>query len=215
MALLSELSSLLFPVRCFGCRELGFSICSDCRKIWNPHIYRNRFEELTVFSSIIYSPIAKNIILAAKEGSVKSADLLVKDALKNSLKYLFESHPVGALVPIPSQHTAIRRRGRDFLSEIAHDLGKFYGVGVLNLLEHNRKVQDQSRLGISERHKNLNQALSINPRFSGNYPAQRVVILDDLLTTGATLSEANRALRKAGFNVQAAATACVAVRRSN
>ena len=214
MELLSELSSLLFPTRCFGCRDLGFAICSDCRKLWNPHIYRNRFDELTVFSSIIYSPIAKNIILAAKEGSVKSADLLVRDALKYSLKYLFESHPVGAIVPIPSQHTAIRRRGRDFLSEIANDLGKFYGVAVLNLLEHNRRVRDQSRLGISDRHKNLNRALSINQRFSGNYPAQEVVILDDLLTTGATLSEARRCLQQAGFNVQAAVTACVAVRRA-
>jgi predicted amidophosphoribosyltransferase len=215
MALLSELSHLLFPIRCFGCRDLGFSICSECRKLWNSHIYRNRFDELTVFSSIIYSPIAKNIILAAKEGSIQSADKLVKEALKNSLKYLFESYPISALVPIPSQHTAIRRRGRDFLSEIAQDLGKFYGVGVLNLLEHNRRVQDQSRLGTTARHENLHRALEVSHRISGNYSAQKVVILDDLLTTGATLSEANRALRKAGFNVQAAATACVAVRRSN
>lgn len=214
MALLSELSSLLFPTRCFGCRDLGFAICSDCRKLWNPHIYRNKFPDLAVFSSVKYSPVAKNIILAAKEGNVNSADLLISDALKNSLKYLFESYQISALVPIPSQRTAIRRRGRDFLSEIAHDLGKFYGVAVLNLLEHNRRVSDQSRLGISERHKNLNRALSINQRFSGNYPAQEVVILDDLLTTGATLSEARRCLQQAGFNVQAAATACVAVRRA-
>jgi predicted amidophosphoribosyltransferase len=40
-----------------------------------------------------------------------------------------------------------------------------------------------------------------------------VVILDDLVTTGATINEANRALAKAGFEVQAAATACVALRR--
>jgi predicted amidophosphoribosyltransferase len=40
-----------------------------------------------------------------------------------------------------------------------------------------------------------------------------VVILDDLVTTGATIGEANRALTRGGFKVQAAATACVALRR--
>jgi predicted amidophosphoribosyltransferase len=214
MDIFSELSTLLFPTRCFGCRNLGYSICTSCRKLWNPHTYRSRIEELPVFSSIIYSPVAKNIILAAKEANIKSAELLVRDALKSSLNNLFENYPISAITPIPSQRLAVRRRGRDFLAELALDLGKFYGVGVLNLLEHNRRVRDQSRLGISARHENLHRALSVNQRLSGNYSGQKVVILDDLLTTGATLSEANRALRKAGFEVQAAATACVAVRRS-
>jgi predicted amidophosphoribosyltransferase len=56
-------------------------------------------------------------------------------------------------------------------------------------------------------------ALSIKPQFRGNYPSENLVILDDLVTTGATINEANRALTKAGFKVQAAATACVALRR--
>ena len=56
-------------------------------------------------------------------------------------------------------------------------------------------------------------ALAVKPEFSGNYSAEKVVILDDLLTTGATIREANRALTKGGFQVQAAVTACVALRR--
>jgi predicted amidophosphoribosyltransferase len=56
-------------------------------------------------------------------------------------------------------------------------------------------------------------ALAIKPEYRGNYSAEKVVVLDDLLTTGATIREANRALTKGGFKVQAAATACVALRR--
>jgi adenine/guanine phosphoribosyltransferase-like PRPP-binding protein len=56
-------------------------------------------------------------------------------------------------------------------------------------------------------------ALVIKTEYLGNYLGERVVILDDLVTTGATIAEANRALAKAGFQVQAAATACVALRR--
>ena len=56
-------------------------------------------------------------------------------------------------------------------------------------------------------------ALAIKPEYAGNYPAEKVVILDDLITTGATIKEAIRALTKGGFLVQAAVTACVAQRR--
>ena len=61
--------------------------------------------------------------------------------------------------------------------------------------------------------KNLAMALAVKPSFHRNYSGESVVILDDLITTGATINEANRALTRGGFKVQAAATACVALRR--
>jgi predicted amidophosphoribosyltransferase len=106
-----------------------------------------------------------------------------------------------------------RRRGRDFINEIAISVARDLGVAVLPLLEHQRKIRDQSKLNVSNRHQNLAMALSIKPQFRGNYSGERVVILDDLVTTGATIGEANRALTRGGFKVQAAATACVALRR--
>jgi len=96
---------------------------------------------------------------------------------------------------------------------MAISVAKYMGVGVLPLLEHQRNIRDQSRLNIAGRRDNLAMALSIRSEFLGNYSGEKVVILDDLVTTGATLSEANRALSKAGFTVLAAATACVALRR--
>lgn len=180
---------------------------------WNPHIYQTGIANLTVYSAIPYSPIAKNILLAAKEQSVKSADQLVLAALKVSIHELFRKQSSCALVPIPSRPTSNRRRGRDFLNEMAISVAKDYGVAVLPLLEQQRNIRDQSKLDLSSRHQNLAMALSIKPQFRGNYSGENVVILDDLVTTGATINEANRALTKGGFKVQAAATACVALRR--
>jgi len=213
MQLVSDLKYLLFPTRCFGCRELGFSICSKCRKLWNPHPFQSRVFDLVVYSAIAYSPVAKNILLAAKEQSIKSADLLVLGAMKASLQELFEKYPSCALVPIPSGPASNRRRGRDFINKMAIFIAKEMGVAVLPLLEHQKVVRDQSKLNISGRRENLAMALSIKPEFLGNYSGERVVILDDLVTTGATINEANRALSRGGFEVQAAATACVAMRR--
>ena len=214
MQFFSDLKYLLFPTRCFGCRELGYSICSKCRQLWNPHLYQCRISNLAVYSAIPYSPIAKNILLAAKEQGIKSADQLVLNAVKVSMNEVFKKYPNCALVPIPSSASSNRRRGRDFINEIAICVARDFGVAVLPLLEHQRKIRDQSKLNISNRHLNLAMALSIKPQFRRNYLGENVVILDDLVTTGATISEAIRALTRGGFKVQAAATACVALRRS-
>jgi predicted amidophosphoribosyltransferase len=213
MQLMSDLKYLLFPTRCFGCRDLGYLICSNCRKLWNPHIYKSTIVDLAVYSAIPYSPVAKNILLAAKEQSIKSADQLVRSAMAASLQVLFQKYPNSALVPIPSAPASNRRRGRDFINEMAIFVAKDMGVGVLQLLEQQRLVRDQSKLNIASRRENLAMALSIKPQLRGNYSSESVVILDDLVTTGSTINEANRALTKAGFKVQAAATACVALRR--
>ena len=213
MQLISDLKYLLFPTRCFGCRDLGYLICSNCRKLWNPHIYKSTIVDLAVYSAIPYSPVAKNILLAAKEQSIKSADQLVRSAMAASLQVLFQKYPNSALVPIPSAPASNRRRGRDFINEMAIFVAKDMGVGVLPLLEQQRLVRDQSKLNIASRRENLAMALSIKPQLRGNYSSESVVILDDLVTTGSTINEANRALTKAGFKVQAAATACVALRR--
>ena len=213
MQLISDLKYLLFPTRCFGCRDLGYLICSNCRKLWNPHIYKSTIVDLAVYSAIPYSPVAKNILLAAKEQSIKSADQLVRSAMAASLQVLFQKYPNSALVPIPSAPASNRRRGRDFINEMAIFVAKDMGVGVLPLLEQQRLVRDQSKLNIASRRENLAMALSIKPQLNGNYSSESVVILDDLVTTGSTINEANRALTKAGFKVQAAATACVALRR--
>jgi predicted amidophosphoribosyltransferase len=213
MQLLSDLKYLLFPTRCFGCRELGYSICSRCRKLWNPHLYQSAIVNLAVYSAIPYSPVAKNILLAAKEQSIKSADQLVLGAMAAALQCLFQKYPNCALVPIPSGPASNRRRGRDFINEMARLVAKDMGVGVLPVLQHQRSVRDQSKLNIASRRENLAMALSIKPQFRGNYSSENVVILDDLVTTGSTINEANRALTRAGFKVQAAATACVALRR--
>jgi len=213
MQLFSDFKFLLFPTRCFGCRELGYAICSQCRQMWNPHRYQSQVSNLSVYSAIPYSPVAKNILLAAKEQNIKSADQLVRQALRESLLALFQKHYNCALVPIPSSRSSNRRRGRDFINEIAISVAQDFGVTVLPLLEHQRVIRDQSRLKIAGRRENLAMALSIKPEFRGNYSGENVVILDDLVTTGATINEATRALTRGGFKVQAAATACVALRR--
>jgi predicted amidophosphoribosyltransferase len=73
-----------------------------------------------VYSGVLYSPVSKRIILAAKEDGIKAADDLIIHALSHCLHLLLRDFEVGILVPAPSRKSSNRKRGRDFLSEITH-----------------------------------------------------------------------------------------------
>jgi len=116
-----------------------------------------------------------------------------------------EEHGVGSLVPIPSRKSVARLRGRQFIYELAKEIGSREKLPVSNILTHTRKVRDQSNLDAVARIDNLQGAL-----LSLRYLSGKVFLVDDLVTTGATLAEAARALRAKGIDVAAAVTACVA-----
>ena len=72
MQILSELSDLLYPLRCYGCKALGIAICSECRREWIPHYYKSQLSELNVHSALLYTPTASKVILAAKENGIET-----------------------------------------------------------------------------------------------------------------------------------------------
>jgi len=202
-----SLKELLFPVRCFGCKALGIEICTTCRKFWNPHFYLQNIGNLTVYSAIRYTPVARSILLGAKENSYKLADQLIIDALLNCLKRL-PSHILrdAVLMPIPGSKRSIRKRGRDFLCEITTELGKRSGLDVVSGMNVNRTLLDQSGLSAIDRKRNIQGAFN----FDGPDIKGEILLVDDLVTTGATLLEAKRALNAKGFSANRAITACVA-----
>jgi predicted amidophosphoribosyltransferase len=69
---------------------------------------------------------------------------------------------------------------------------------VAPALHHVRRVEDQSGLGTVERRGNLASALSVIPLWHNVIRGRRILLVDDVVTTGATFAEAARALRAAG-----------------
>jgi predicted amidophosphoribosyltransferase len=205
---LSSLRELIFPVRCLGCDQLGISICSVCRKYWHPRIIKTWSHSdisFPIYSSIPYSPIAGRVLLAAKESSLELADKLLTGALAHSLRGARTQNQCDLLIPIPSRNSVARKRGRQFISTLSREIGESEDLPTEDLLTHIRKVRDQSTLDAKDRAENLEGAL-VSLRFVSG----RAILVDDLVTTGATLREAARALRTAGIMVSAAVTACVA-----
>jgi predicted amidophosphoribosyltransferase len=209
---LQALSELLFPSRCLGCRQLGIGICSQCRASWHPHIYRTSIAaegfSFPVYSAVAYSPVAQRVLLGAKESALHDADRLILQALSHSLAYFYSEVGIADLVPIPSRKTNTRKRGRDFILEQTNALSRSPRVRVRAILGHSRKVKDQTTLNSRSREINLSQSMRCaNRADSSNIP---VILIDDLVTSGATLREAGRALYGAGYTVIGGVTACVA-----
>ncbi len=213
-----NLTEIIFPSRCIGCSRLGISICSECRKQWHPHIYQREInwsgENFPVLSAIQYSPIASRVLLSAKESQIRAADQLIVNGIVHSLNTFVKRYGSAALVPVPSRKSANRKRGRNFLQEITSQVAVEVGFSSHTLLTHGRKVRDQSALNIVDRSENVSGAFAVNPEFTAQFSAgntgPKIIVIDDLITTGATLSEAIRALRTAGFTVLGAVTSCTA-----
>ena len=208
MKSIHALQEIIFPSRCLGCGQLGLEICSLCRKNWHPHIYRQWSQHLPTFpiySAVTYSPIAGKVLLAAKENNLVIADQLIYKALGHSLTFALREIGGDFLIPIPSRRSVARSRGRQFIAALTYQLSAETGLPAYENLEHIRRVRDQSSLDAKSRFHNLDGSMK-----SLNFLSGKAIVIDDLVTTGATLQEAVRALRDRGIEVAAAVTACVA-----
>jgi len=210
MSIFSELSHLVFPTRCYGCNALGLSVCSKCRQEWIPHYYKTTVTPINVHSALVYTPTASKIILAAKENSLQGADDLLIAAIVHVLSKARLDSRYFTLVPVPSSKQSQRRRGRSFIVDLTNTISKQTGIGVNDCLQLSRRVADQSGLTRTQRSSNMHRAFSIKP---GALLRGDAIVIDDVVTTGATLREAARALNSQGFHAfgsVCAVTACVA-----
>lgn len=128
------------------------------------------------------------------------------------------------LVPVPSRRAAAIRRGGDPARRLAvAATAALAACGVeavcRDALRHVRAVADQAGLGAAARAANLAGALAVrSARTAASLAALArdvpVIVVDDVVTTGATLTEAARALRAAGIPVAAAAVVAATPRRA-
>ena len=124
--------------------------------------------------------------------------------------------PEVVLVPVPSSRQAVRQRGHDHALRLARfaaaaltDAGR--PARAQRLLAPVRALGDQASLGASGRAANLAGAFRVAPWLTSGLV---VVVVDDVVTTGASLVEATRALRAAGAAVHGAATVAATMRTS-
>lgn len=120
------------------------------------------------------------------------------------------------LVPVPSRAAVVRRRGHDPMLRVARcAAGRLRAAGtrsqVLRLVVPGAPVRDQSQLSAKERAENLAGSLRCRPTRLSRHST--LVVVDDVLTTGSTAREAQRALEAAGLPVAGVAVVAATRRR--
>ncbi|GAB3877198.1 ComF family protein [Terrabacter terrigena] len=164
----------------------------------------------------IYADPLRAVVSAWKDGGRRDLARLLEPVLTSSIAGALDGvgwvEGVVLVVPAPSSRRAERQRGDTPIVELCRaaaaavgrteQVGSGAGAGVVirvaPALHHVRRVEDQSGLGTAARRVNLRGALEVNPLWLNVVRDRRCLLVDDVVTTGATLAEAARALREAG-----------------
>lgn len=209
--LLDAAADLAWGGSCAGCGRPGPVCCRSCAAVVRapaPRPVRVGDDHRTVWTRGGYADELRALILACKERQGLGLVPLLADLALGSVAAAvhegWRSGPV-VLVPIPSSRATVAARGFDLTWLLAKRVARRLGRVGLDIrawrgLALAAGTRDQVGLGIADR--TVNRLHSMRA-LSG--PAAQVVLVDDIVTTGATLQAASRALDAAGHRLLGAA----------
>ena len=205
---LLDAAAVLAPVSCGGCGADGRSVCPRCRERLVPSLRVVDLGGLRAIAALDYGGVVSSLLSAAKEhgrpGLLRALAPPFRAALDAVLGQTAE--PV-LVVAVPSSAAARRARGYRPVDTLVRLAGRRpAGAGALR---QTRDVDDQAGLSVAARRRNLSGALRGGPAVRG----RRVLLVDDVVTTGSTLREAARAVSAAGGQVVGAACLAYTVKR--
>lgn len=199
----NKIQTILFPPRCFVCKKEGEVLCTGCLKRFSKSIDMSDWHTKSTFS--FKDKEIKRIIHAIKYNHRKDLVPPIAKAVASELKEDIDSEPLTSgwiLVPIPMPVIRKYMRGYNQAQIIAEEISKILSLPVDNdLLARTRNTRRQVQsLTRSERLRNQNNSFKLNK----NPKDLNIILVDDVTTTGATISEARKTLMKNGAkNVRA------------
>ena len=201
------MEDLLFPadVLCLCCdaalgRDAENGICASCRAALDALALKQQEVEAQgglhlpkgiayIHSAFVYEGPVRKLVHRLKYESVRQAAV----PLAEQMAFL-PSGEEEIIVPVPTDKKRERRRGFNQSALLAERIGKELGMQVIPALRRVESRRPQTGLTAREREQNLVGCMASSDAVSG----KRVLLVDDVCTTGATLREAGRALCKAG-----------------
>jgi ComF family protein len=211
--------AVLFPVECAGCGAWDRGVCDACRGYLTPAVTvrdvaaGHAEERLPVWAGLPYDGVARSLILAFKAQQRMDAARVLAPALAEAVRAAAAAVGVSGVevVAVPGTRAGYRRRGYDPVRLLIARAG----LGASRVFAPARPHTAQKRLGVDERDRNLRGTFRLRPSLWSAQPVagRRILLIDDVVTTGATLREAARVLREGGAEVVGAAVVASTERR--
>lgn len=191
------LMDLFFPPSCMLCGEYldsGMYVCEDCLK--NLELHKN--ESKTSLSVFAYNEPIKLLIHELKYNNRPEIGYILGKEMGKRLKdYLNTENAV--LIPVPLHKIRLRKRGYNQSEKICEGFSEVSGIKVnKDLLFRRVNNISQTKLNATHRADNVKGIFS----FSGCELDREthLILVDDLITTGATSKEASSVLKNNGFD---------------
>ncbi len=205
----------VFPNRCVGCGEIinkDYGLCEYCNEYISKTVIDDRCKvcgckkkdcqcrfrvfHFTACTAPYYNEdIAKQIVYAFKFSKKQEFGDFLAERMALSVKSDFYDVDFNAIAYVPIPFKRELKRGYNQSRELAVRLSKILNVPLVeNALGCNPKRQPQHKTHAKDRFQNVNGAFYPNLSLKG----RRVLLVDDIKTTGATLDECSKALLKAG-----------------
>ena len=197
---------MLLGIACAGCGRAGATWCDECSREVCPEPFE---VDPDVWAAGQWRGKLRSAILAWKLGQVTRLDQVMA---WHAAAALIASNPPdnAVLVPVPTTWRSRRERGRHLVLDLCRDMASVLASQDINLhvrpvvrLRH--QTRDQSSLTARQRAANVRGAMRATES-----PALPVIIVDDIVTTGSTMAEMQRALSESGAEV----AACVSIAAS-
>jgi ComF family protein len=172
------------PERCYRCRKLSadWRTCSSCHG-------QSRLRSVTV--TTVYDGLAKKLAWRLKFHGAQAAATQMAQRIVNRL----QCSPDSYVVPVPTATSRVRQRGYDQAKLIARAVARQTGLPYLDCLRRSGQMQ---QVGASRRLRRLQLSQAFRARRVSAVRGASVILIDDIVTTGATLEAAAGTLRAAG-----------------
>ncbi|MCC4909581.1 ComF family protein [Microbacterium sp. cx-59] len=205
-AAFADALAFVLPVSCAGCGAADVALCPACAVLLArpSDLVQSVGDGLVVHSAFRYIDEPARMLRALKEDGRTALARPFGRALAMRAASAFPGEDL-VFVPVPTSRASMRRRGY----RVVELLTRRSGLPALSALRPARRTADQRTLGREERASNVRGSLVSTPAASG----RRVVVVDDVVTTGATLADAMRALTAAGADVRGALTVAATPKR--
>ena len=208
---IQDFADVILSRCCVACSRSGSLLCANCRSLI-PTLAQQREAHHELWFGAPYESVIREMINAHKDHGVralsKELGLVLARAAWAASMASSTARPL-LLVPVPPHRTSLRKRGRDTSFEIAAHAAKIISARglpceVKPLLFRVHQTSRSAGKTVKGR-REVHGSFAIKPKVQ---LPKRVIVVDDVVTTGSTSQEAVRALEAAGVGVDA--IACIA-----